>query len=87
MSGSIAQPAPDAPPLPPCLKCRSVTWEHAEGCWWDDELAEDRCSWCGGDIWTECDDPIQCCDPRCDGEMHPCTACLGTGLASRQVIW
>ena len=35
----------------------------------------------------ECDDPIQCCDPRCDGQWHPCAACNGTGLAKHQVIW
>lgn len=45
------------------------------------------CSWCGGDSWTECDDPIQCCDPRCNGGTHPCPACGGTGLAKNQVLW
>lgn len=49
---------------------------------------DDRCcTVCGGDRWTECDDPIQCCDHRCDGEFHPCPACSGTGLAAHQVIW
>ena len=46
------------------------------------------CSHCGGEPdLQECDDPIQCCDPRCDGTWHPCTACQGTGLAKHQVIW
>ena len=46
------------------------------------------CSWCGGEPdMQECDDPIQCCDPRCDGTWHPCTACQGTGLAKFQTIW
>lgn len=36
------------------------------------------CSWCGGDAIQECDDPIQCCDPDCDGEV---------GLARHQVVW
>lgn len=60
----------------------------------DDEVddwdgAEDGCcSHCGGDWFLqECDDPIQCCDPRCDGTWHPCAACQGTGLAKHQVIW
>ena len=48
---------------------------------------DDRCTHCDGEIWVECDDPIQCCDPRCDGEFHPDPACLGTGLARNQVIW
>ena len=33
------------------------------------------------------DDPIQCCDPRCDGELHPDPACGGTGLYEHQVIF
>jgi hypothetical protein len=50
--------------------------------------ADERCTWCGGEPdLQECDDPIQCCDPRCDGTRHPCTACQGTGLAKYQVIW
>jgi len=54
--------------------------------YWDGE--DDRhCTFCGGDQWTECDDPIQCLDPRCDGEWHPCPACRGTGLAEHQVLW
>ena len=89
MADLTAGPHPDAPVLPPCWKCGSLTREHRPDCWFDDpdDGEPDACSHCGGDIWTECDDPIQCCDPRCDGTMHPCRACLGTGLASRQVIW
>ena len=45
------------------------------------------CSWCGGDACEECGDPIQCCDPDCDGETHQCPACNGTGLAEHQVMW
>lgn len=53
-----------------------------------DEYDDERCSHCGGDWWAmECDDPIQCCDPRCDGQWHPCSACQGTGWARNQVIW
>lgn len=61
-----------------------------DGGWIEDlaELGDDPCSWCGGHPdEQECDDPIQCCDPRCDGQYHPCTACNGTGLARNQVIW
>ena len=56
----------------------------------DDEYTDDdpRCTHCNGEPWLqECDDPIQCCDPRCDGEWHPCTACGGTGLYEHQVIF
>ncbi len=89
MSDSTAQPHRDAGPLPPCRKCGSTTREHLPGCWFldPDDGEPDACSHCGGGIWVECDDPILCCDPDCDGIMHPCPACLATGLASRQVIW
>ena len=53
---------------------------------WDDE--DRACSICGGEWYLqECDDPIQCCDPKCDGQWHPCTACNGTGLAAHQWMW
>jgi hypothetical protein len=45
------------------------------------------CTNCEGEIWVECDDPIQCCDPRCDGELHPDPACGGTGLHKHQVLF
>jgi hypothetical protein len=57
---------------------------------WDehDDLDYEPCSWCGGEWYLqECDDPIQCCDPACDGQWHPCTACCGTGLAREQWCW
>lgn len=51
----------------------------------DDDWA---CTMCGGHPdEQECSDPIQCCDPRCDGQWHPCPACNGTGLASEQWCW
>ena len=49
----------------------------------DDQHPE--CSWCGGDGWGECDDPIQCLDPRCNGELCPCSACYGRGYD--QEVW
>jgi len=53
-----------------------------------DDAAGDSCTWCGGEWYLqECDDPIQCGDPRCDGRWHPCAACNGTGLASEQWCW
>jgi hypothetical protein len=46
------------------------------------------CPHCGGrPDEQECDDPIQCCDPRCDGQWHPCVACNGTGRAKDQWLW
>ena len=54
----------------------------------DCDCDSEECSWCGGEWYLqECDDPIQCCDPGCDGQWHPCVACQGTGLAKHQVIW
>ncbi len=56
--------------------------------WLESALHNEPCTWCGGEPdLQECDDPIQCCDPRCDGTWHPCTACQGTGLSKYQVIW
>lgn len=50
-----------------------------------DDGQERDCTHCGGEPdMVECDDPIQCCDPRCDGTWHPCSACNGTGLRSQQ---
>jgi hypothetical protein len=53
--------------------------------WFGDD--DESCSRCGGEIWVECDDPIQCTYAGCDGEMHPDPACQGTGLAENQVLW
>ena len=60
-----------------------------DGHGWDEEADDNApCSHCDGEWYMqECDDPIQCCDPRCDGQWHPCAACGGTGLAKHQVIW
>jgi hypothetical protein len=54
-----------------------------------DDFADDdpSCTWCGGEQWTECDDPIQCTYARCDGEFHPCPACCGAGLGRHQRLW
>jgi hypothetical protein len=60
------------------------------GCRYDEyDDGEDRsCTICGGEPdMQECDDPIQCCDPKCDGQWHPCNACNGTGLAEHQWMW
>ena len=54
---------------------------------YDGDDDDPRCTHCEGEVWVECDDPIQCCDPRCDGEMHPDPACGGTGLYEHQVIF
>lgn len=43
------------------------------------------CTWCGGEGFTECVDPIQCLDPGCNGEYCRCTACAGRGYD--QVVW
>ena len=55
---------------------------------WDGyDSRDEECTHCDGDIWVECDDPIQCTYPRCDGEVHPDPACNGTGLAKDQWLW
>ena len=55
---------------------------------YDGDDDNEPCSHCGGEWYLqECDDPIQCCDSRCDGQWHPCTACQGTGQARNQAIW
>ena len=54
--------------------------------WPEDEDGPDRtCTWCGGDGVAECDDPIQCLDPACNGEMCTCLGCNGRGYD--QVVW
>jgi hypothetical protein len=60
-------------------------WDYRDP--YDDD--EDRaCTHCGGEPdMQECDDPIQCTEPRCDGTWHPCVACNGTGLAEHQWLW
>ena len=52
---------------------------------WDPDLTD--CSWCGGDGYTECDDPIQCCRRHDDYGLCPCGACNGSGLARDQTLW
>lgn len=49
----------------------------------DDGLID--CSWCGGVGSDECDDPIQCLNPECDGRWCRCSACNGRGHS--QVVW
>lgn len=56
----------------------------------DDDFGFDDsadCSVCGGNGEMECDDPIQCFDPGCDGEWGPCFACGGSGRAEDQRVW
>lgn len=67
------------PGNPLCDRC----WEADYGI--DHDPDELDCTHCGGEPhMQECDDPIQCCNPRCDGTWHPCDACNGTGLRSQQ---
>lgn len=54
--------------------------------WEDDDGTEHvECSICGGDGVTECNDPIQCTHPGCDGEFCYCSACSGRGYD--QTVW
>lgn len=62
-------------------------WDYPDDDDYDDGQERD-CTHCGGrPDEQECDDPLQCCDPRCDGVWHPCVACNATGLASQQWFW
>jgi hypothetical protein len=54
---------------------------------YDGEEGDGACTHCGGDIWVECDDPIQCTYPSCDGELHMDPACNFTGKASEQWLF
>lgn len=51
----------------------------------DGDDRERDCTHCGGEpFMVECDDPIQCCKPGCDGTWHGCDSCNDTGLRSEQ---
>lgn len=56
-------------------------WEYE----YEDDDNDNRCSWCGGEGFSECDDPLQCSDPACSGGACRCTACDGRGFDQR--IW
>lgn len=53
----------------------------------------DECYWCGGEGWTECNDPIECTQPHRNYRLSglyrecPCGSCGGTGLAKDMTIW
>jgi hypothetical protein len=51
----------------------------------DDDGRE--CSWCGGEGYDECDDPIGCLSPHLRDGSCLCGACGGSGLAKDQTIW
>lgn len=51
---------------------------------YDDER---DCFHCGGDGWTECDDPIQCCNQHNQSGLCRCKSCGGSGLAKDMTIW
>lgn len=57
--------------------------------WYDaDDYDDDPgCTWCGGDGWTDCSDPLAGCWAKCDGEWCPCRACRGTGRREHQVVF
>jgi hypothetical protein len=54
--------------------------------WWPAEDDETNCTICGGEGWTECDDPIQCMAEH-RGDLCPCLGCGGSGLGSDQRVW
>ena len=59
--------------------------EESDPPMWD-ETAESDCTWCFGDGWEECGDPIQCTRRHHLGD-HPCSACAGSGLRSKQTVF
>jgi hypothetical protein len=54
---------------------------------WDFADHDGYCTHCGGDGYDECDDPIQCTSAHTRGDLCPCGACGGSGLAKDQRIW
>lgn len=63
-----------------CPACDAAEFDDS-----DDDGAP--CSWCGGDGWEDCDDPIQCCAVHNVLGECPCGPCNGTGLAKHQWLW
>jgi hypothetical protein len=58
---------------------------------WVEWSEDDDCTWCGGEGYVECDDPIQCTRPHLDNDRWngecECSACHGSGLAKDQTSW
>lgn len=53
--------------------------------YYDEDDEYEPCTWCGGDGFAECDDPIQCTTPGCDEAYCQCRGCNGRGYD--QVVW
>lgn len=71
-------------------RCRGTESCDCPDCMADDEYDDEtggRCYWCGGDGWTECDDPIQCTSPHNEFGECQCSPCNGTGSAKHQWLW
>jgi hypothetical protein len=66
-----------------CISCGADAFGDYDA---DYDLDEQDCSWCSGDGYAECDDPLQCCARHVNG-MCPCGACGGTGLRKNQVVF
>lgn len=54
---------------------------------WHEYDEEPDCTWCGGEGYDDCDDPIQCFRKHTPGGLCPCGACGGSGRGKDQVIW
>lgn len=58
----------------------------------DDDYDPDDpgCQTCGGDGFEECEDSNSsegCWERRCNGRLHECPNCGGSGLARDQRFW
>jgi hypothetical protein len=66
-------------------------WADHCGCDMDDcPECDSGCTFCGGEGWTECDDPIQCMGRHIGNDwdsLCECKACGGSGLAKDQTVW
>ena len=57
---------------------------------YDDAADGGPCQTCGGDGFEECEDTDSaegCWIADCDGEIHTCPNCNGSGLAKDQWYW
>lgn len=46
-----------------------------------------NCQTCGGDGFEECNEPWCCFERDCDGDIHTCPNCRGSGCAKDQWYW
>lgn len=55
----------------------------------DDYEDDESCQTCGGDGFEQCEDDSSegCWEWDCDGDIHLCPNCYGSGRAKDQCYW